>query len=63
MLYLTETMLKSTEASKIIFLEQKNKFNKVYKSLCIPQLYSADLNYPDETNKTWIFKRVFLKLG
>ena len=25
--------------------------------------YSADLNYPDETNKTWIFKRVFLKLG
>ena len=25
--------------------------------------YSADLNYPDKTNKTWIFKRVFLKLG
>ena len=21
------------------------------------------LNYPDKTNKTWIFKRVFLKLG
>ena len=26
-------------------------------------LYSADLNYPDKTNKIWIFKRVFLKLG
>ena len=25
--------------------------------------YSADLNYPDKSNKTWIFKRVFLKLG
>ena len=25
--------------------------------------YSADLNYPDETNETWIFKHVFLKLG
>ena len=25
--------------------------------------YSADLNYPDKTNKTWIFNRVFLKLG
>ena len=25
--------------------------------------YSADLNYPDKTNKTWNFKRVFLKLG
>ena len=25
--------------------------------------YSADLNYPDKTYKTWIFKRVFLKLG
>ena len=25
--------------------------------------YSADLNYPDKTNKTWIFKRVFRKLG
>ena len=25
--------------------------------------YSTDLNYPDKTNKTWIFKRIFLKLG
>ena len=25
--------------------------------------YSADLNYPEKTNKTWIFKRIFLKLG
>ena len=25
--------------------------------------YSADLNYPDKTNKTWISERVFLKLG
>ena len=28
-----------------------------------PFHYSADLNYPDKTNITWIFKRVFLKLG
>ena len=25
--------------------------------------YSADLNYTDKMNKTWIFKHVFLNLG
>ena len=29
----------------------------------LEQQYSANLNYSDETTKTWIFKPVFLKLG
>ena len=43
------------EPKQILWLLVKTKSSR--------PIYSADLPYLDKTNKTWIFKHVFLKLG
>ena len=49
--------LKNTLARRKKWIEHNQVKNNLKRQ------YSADLNYPDKTNKTWIFKRVFLKYG